>query len=188
MNYTYEGSIAQAIDAGYNGICDQGIYKGRLINKYLKFTEIGYFKFEFKIISKSSKYLQAGVIMMSKVFKADFYINGKKVAKPKGRFPKIELWENDVPSEFSVFVHLQEGAIYILNANAISITKELTYCRMMKGGCSIYIEKFNDYHYRLHCNDIEIDDDFDDLVFDISFIKYTDEQEWLSLAKSKENP
>lgn len=184
-NYTYEGSIAQALDAGYNGIVDQGMYQGKLINKYLEFTESGYFKFDFKILSKDSKYLQAIILMLNKTYNAEFYINGRKVPKPKGRFPKIELWENDVPTEFSVFVHLVEGTIYILNGCAVPVTPELAYCRMMQGGCAIYIEKSDNAHHRLHCNDIDIDDDFDDLVFDVTFTEFTDAQEWLTLAKRK---
>ena len=45
MNYTYEGSIAQAFDIGYNGVYGQGMYKGKLIHKYFKFIKFGYFKF-----------------------------------------------------------------------------------------------------------------------------------------------
>lgn len=185
MNYTYEGSIAQALDTGYNGdgVGEQGIYKGRLINKYLKFTETGYFKFDFEIVSKDSRYLQGIILGLSKPYEAEFYINGRKTPKLKGRFPKIELWENDAPNQFSVYVHLVEGTIYVHNGCAVPITPDLTYCRAQVGGCAIYIEKYDDNHYRLHCNDIDIDDDFDDLVFDFAFTQFTNAQEWLNLAK-----
>ncbi len=183
--YSYKGSIAEALDTGYNGVCDQGIYKGKLINKYLKFSKAGYYRFDFKIIDKNSKYLQAIVLMLTREFKADFYINGKKVPKPKGRFPTIELWENDVPNEFSAFVHLEEGNIYILNGNAVPVTSDLVYCRMMQGGCAIFIESLGENSFRLNCNDIDIDDDFDDFIFEVSYTEISDGQEWLAMAKKK---
>ena len=183
MYGTYKGSIAEALDTGYDGKVDQGLYKGKLINKYLKFSDKGYFRFDFKIDSTDSKFLQGIVIMLSRDFNADFYINGKKIAKPKGRFPKIELWENNVPQEFSVFVHLVEGDIYFLNGCAIPVTPELTYCRMMQGGCAIFIEQICENCYRLNCNDVEPDDDFNDLVYEVNWTKIFDGSQWLTAAK-----
>lgn len=180
----YKDSITEAFDIGYQGISGQGIYKGRIINRYLTFEAKGYYKFDFKIISKNSRNLQAIILLLSKEFTAEFYINGKKVKKPKGRFPKIQLWENDVPEEFSVYVHIEDGELDILNGCALPLST-VSYCIMLSGGCAIFIEKKEDNHYRLNCNDVDLDDDFDDFVFEVKFTEISDEQKWIELAKQK---
>lgn len=183
MYGTYKGSIAEALDTGYDGKVDQGMYKGKLINKYFKISEKGCYRFDFTIHSTDSKYMQGIVIMMSRDYSAEFYINGKKIAKPKGRFPKIELWENDVPKEFSVFVNLKEGCIYFLNGCAVPVTPELVYCRMMQGGCAIFIEKLSETRVIMNCNDVDVDDDFNDLVYELQWQTMVDESEWRTAAK-----
>ncbi len=161
----YKGSIAEVFEKN-----DSGIYKGKLINKYLSFRKNGDYKLDFKIVSKNSKYLQAIVLLLNSDFKGMFHINNKKIAKPKGKFPKIILWENDIPEEFSIYVHSEEGSFNILNGCTIPMNN-ISYCNMMTGGCAIIIETLGENHYRLNCNDVERDDDFDDLIFEVSYSK-----------------
>lgn len=176
---SYKGSIAEAFEHG-----DQGIYKGRLIHKYLEFSKLGYYKLDFKIIRKDSRYLQAIVLFLNDNFKGEFYINRKKEPKPKGRFPKITLWEDDVPEEFSVYVHIEEGCFDILNACRIPI-EQFKFGTMLSGGCAIIIENLGEDHYRLNCNDADRDDDFNDFIFEVKFTEFLDGENWLKLAKQK---
>ena len=37
----------------------------------------------------------------------------------------------------------------------------------------------------LRCNDVEYDDDFEDLVFEVKILDYDNEEEWLKEAKIK---
>ena len=60
----YKGSIAEVFEKN-----DSGIYKGKLINKYLSFRKNGDYKLDFKIVSKNSKYLQAIVLLLNSDFK-----------------------------------------------------------------------------------------------------------------------
>jgi hypothetical protein len=52
-------------------------------------------------------------------------------------------------------------------------------------GCAIVIDELGENQYRFNCNDVDRDDDFDDLVFDLSVVEFSDGQEWLKEAKTK---
>ena len=182
----YKGSIQEAFDLGYKqGLLGEGFYKGKHIYRFYRIDKAGYYRLDFSNIHTNSRMLQAIILEMSKKFKATFYIVGQRVKKPQGAYPRIQFWENDMPEKFSVYFHLEEGCVYIENACAQPLPTPVPYCSMGIAGCAIVIDELGENRYRFNCNDVDRDDDFDDLVFDLSVVEFSDGQEWLKEAKTK---
>ena len=58
----------------------------------------------------------------------------------------------------------------ICNGSDLTGTKQ--FCRSMHMGCAIYIEELGENKYRFNCNDHEIDDDFDDLIYEMEIVQF----------------
>ena len=137
----------------------------------------------FKLISSNSVNKQ-GIVLFFSDFQGELYVNNHKVKILKGfkhyLFKTQDLETNDLELQ----VYPNKGHLFF--GNASEDPKGIGYeCGAF--GCAFWIEAIDYYTYRFHCNDHEYDDDFDDLVFDVTITKYTDAKEWLSLAKSIEN-
>ena len=181
----YKGSIQEAIDLGYEqGLINEGFYKGKHIYRVYTFGKAGYYRFDFSNITTNSRMLQAIILEMSRHFKATFYIGGRRVKKPQGAYPRIQLWENDMPEKFSIYLSLDEGELHIYNGCAQPLPT-LSYCSMLAGGCAMTVDELGENRYRFNCNDVDRDDDFDDLIFDLSVVEFSDGQEWLKEAKTE---
>ena len=60
----------------------------------------------------------------------------------------------------------------------------LGFCSRMVGGMAMIPVKKGEACFRMNCNDMEFDDDFSDLVFDVRFTETETKEEWEKLAKT----
>lgn len=171
--------------------CSKRAENGETVISDLTLKKTGYWKVDFNIVSSDSKYLQAIVLDIPKGFKGTIYACGKKLKKPKGAFAHIAIWEYCNPKEFSLYIELNEGVFGVSNGissyNILSgklITEPLGFCSRRVGGCALIPEKTGDSCFRLYCNDMDFDDDFNDFVFDADFTEIETKEEWQKLAKT----
>lgn len=142
-------------------------YKGKKINAYYTFNKKGEYILRFKFISSSSNYLQAIIIHWDS-FEGQLFIDGVEAKKPKKKFPQTLLNEKYTPKQFEIKVILNSGEFRICNASDLLGDEKIW--RSLYGGCAMLIEEIGKNHYRFNCNDHEIDDDFDDLIFEMEII------------------
>ena len=143
-------------------------YKGKKINQCFVFDKKGEHILKFSLISSNSEYLQAIIIHWSS-FEGQLFINGEEVKKPKKRFPQTILDEKYAPKQFEIRVILHNGRFIICNGS--DLLGDESIWRSLYGGCAMIIEEIGENHYRFYCNDHEIDDDFDDFVFEMEIIE-----------------
>lgn len=152
---------------------DEIDYQGKLITRYYKFTEKGAYKFKFNFISKDSNYGQS-IEFLIENFVGDIFYNGKKMKKPRGKFPSIMHEIKNPPEYFEVDVVLQDGDLTI--CNGYSRPNLPGIWGYLYGGCAMHKVDLGENHYRFYCNDYEDDDDFDDLIFELEIIKVEEAQ------------
>ena len=143
-------------------------YKGRTINKYVKLTEPGEYVLRFTIIKNNSPFHQA-IVLFFNDFQGEYYLNGAKRPLPKGAFPKENFWTDTMPQTTEVALRIRKGNVVICNGSDPLGTKQI--CHSLVWGCAIFLEKIGENSFRFNCNDHEIDDDFDDLIFEMEIIK-----------------
>lgn len=144
-------------------------YKGKQINKYYELLNPGQYTIQFTFKEINSMINQAIVLYLLD-FSGDFYVDGKKQIIPPKRFPGFSFWFGTSPSEFEVSIKLDKGKVLICNGSDLTGTKQ--FCRSMHMGCAIYIEEIRENKYRFNCNDHEIDDDFDDLIYEMEIVQF----------------
>ena len=178
-------------DACGGAFCRGRAEKGEAVVTNFWNVKKGYWKVDFKIISADSKYLQAVLLLLGRGFKGSVYTCGKRVKKPKGAFACIAIWEYCNPREFSFYVENKEGDFGISNGlssynNLSGKTAEepLGFCSRIVGGMAMIPVKKGEACFRMNCNDMEFDDDFSDLVFDVRFTETETKEEWEKLAKT----
>ena len=77
--------------------------------------------------------------------------------------------EKYAPKQFEIRVILHNGRFIICNGS--DLLGDESIWRSLYGGCAMIIEEIGENHYRFYCNDHEIDDDFDDFVFEMEIIE-----------------
>ena len=92
----------------------------------------------------------------------------KRLKKGRRRFPQIIFEETWAPKEFELEIILEEGDIGISNGYSKTDVGRID-CFM--GGCAMIKEELGEDKFRFYCNDIDWDDDFDDLIFDLEIEK-----------------
>lgn len=147
---------------------DQIEYKGKLINKCYKINKPGSYGINFKFIQSNSKHKQAIAVYFLD-FIGQCYESGDEVKLPKTRFPHLVFWEDTAPKEIHMKINIEKGCVLICNGSDLLGNKQI--CRAMYAGCAVFIEELDHNKFRFHCNDHEIDDDFDDLIFDVEIKK-----------------
>ena len=100
--------------------------------------------------------------------KGKIFWNGKRLKKERRRFPQIIFEETWVPKEFELEVILEEGNIAISNG-CLRPTTETIACFV--DDFAMIKEKLGEDKFRFYCNDIDWEDDFDDLIFDLEIEK-----------------
>lgn len=144
-------------------------YHGEIIRRYYKLTDEGQYNIRFTFVESNSNINQAIVIHFVD-FMGDVWVENKKVDLTGNGFPVCSFWMDTAPNHFNVQINMEKnGIVYICNGSDLLGTKQI--CRSLRGGCAMRIEQLTENTFRMHCNDHESDDDFDDLVFDMEIEK-----------------
>ena len=145
------------------------MHNGKKINAFFRYDKKGIYRLRFDFLSTASPYRQAVVLHLSE-FHGRIFMDGKEIAiAKKKRFPQIVFSEADsinAPNYIEMTIELQDGDIAICNGSEHPEIEGLW--TTLYGGCAMIIEQLDTLHYRFYCNDRENDDDFDDLIFELS--------------------
>jgi len=177
-------------DAYAGNFCKARAENGEPVISRLWNMKAGYWKVDFKILSKDSKCLQSIGLVPGRGFKGSFYMCGKRVKKPVGAFAMFSIWEYCNPNEFSVYIESKEGGFGITNGlssyNILTektIEEPLGFYSVSVGGMAMIPEKIGEAHFRMNCNDMDFDDDFNDFIFDVKFTEIKIKEEWTRLVR-----
>lgn len=170
---------------------------GTIFYRFIRIEKKGNYQLRFKFIKVNSLYKQGIAIGFSKnpVFKGSIHLNGERLEKAKKRVNYV-IEEGMFPNnEFTLSIQNEEEFITLSGASDFlgdysglldkvskltgksqlenkSFTSGVTAANMY--GNAFWIEVISDKCYRFHCNDHELDDDFDDLVFEFEVICFND--------------
>lgn len=142
-------------------------YKGKKVNRFYTYDRKGTHILRFTFVSTNSVNEQGITFHLSR-FKGEMYINDEKIKIRKSRFPQLMFDEKNTPKQFEVKVILEDGDITICNCCTHPNCPEIW--DSLLEGCAMIIEKLGEDSFRFHCNDMENDDDFDDLIFDMQIL------------------
>lgn len=165
--------------------------EGKTFYRSYEFVEIGKHRLKIKIISVNSPYRQGLAFSFSKdpKFKGSLDINGKRFVPEKRNLSYVlpVSFPDDV--EFILDLNIENGSFYLSNASDYlddypelveQISRQTGRSRDQFRGCSytsglsgyssgnaFWIEALSEMCNRFYCNDHEMDDDFNDLIFDL---------------------
>ena len=165
---------------------------GKVFYRSYKVEEQGEFRLNIRVVSINSPYRQAIAFSLSSSpkFKGSILINGQKFQAEKKKLNyvmPVVLPDND---EIIMDFDIAEGYVRLANASDFlddypemieKISAQTGRTRDQFRGCSytsgfsagylygnaFWMEQLSDNRYRFHCNDHQMDDDFDDLIFDL---------------------
>lgn len=148
-------------------------YKGETIYGMYNYDLKGRHTVKFKLIYANPN-RERGLHLFIHHFKGEIYHeDGKKQDKPKSKsiYAEIELpervWRNNGRNEIISTIDLKDGYIGIENGIYDEQGKYFivsTYWGAMK------TEQISPTITRFYCNDTELEDDFDDLIFDLEIL------------------
>ena len=147
-------------------------YKGKQVSSFYRYDKKGKYRLKFTFVSTNSQHEQS-IILHLDGFKGKIFWNGKRLKKERRRFPQIIFEETLAPKEFELEIILEEGDIEISNGYSKTDVGRID-CFM--GGCAMIKEELGEDKFRFYCNDIDWDDDFDDLIFDLEIEKVAYEE------------
>lgn len=143
-------------------------YKKEKIYAIYRYNKLGNHKVKFRFISSNRKREQC-IILIGDNKICDIKYNGKRYNFPKRKFTTCDLFEKDFGKEFILEINLKCDTIGICNG-AILKAGDLNLVRFCNEGCAMKIEDISENKKRFYCNDYEINDDFNDLIFEIEFL------------------
>lgn len=142
-------------------------YKGKQVSSFYRYDKKGKYRLKFTFVSTNSQHEQS-IILHLDGFKGKIFWNGKRLKKERRRFPQIIFEETWAPKEFELEIILEEGDIAISNG-CLRPRSDMITCFVE--GCAMIKEELGEDKFRFYCNDIDWDDDFDDLIFDLEIEK-----------------
>jgi len=133
-------------------------YKGKMIRLY-DYFKIPYkrTKLKLKFIKTNSEWKQGISIAFRK--KGFFYFKKQKIKKG------IHLWEHTAPNEVVFEVETKEKEILIYNV----WEDEDKFVQTGHNGAALFFEQIENGK-RYYCNDGHPDDDFDELIFELTVV------------------
>ena len=165
---------------------------GKTFYRSYKFDRIGKSRLTITIVSINSTYRQAIAFSLSSKpkFKGCLFINGERFLQEKKQQNYVMAVDLLDKVEIIMDLELQEGYLRLSNASDFlddypelieQISTQTGRMREQFRGCSytsgfsagflygnaFWMEQISDTRYRFHCNDHKLDDDFDDLIFDL---------------------
>lgn len=165
---------------------------GKVYYRFYRIETQGKYRLVIRIISINSEYNQGIAFSFSRTpkFKGTLFLNGHKfVPEKRDRhyvFPVTYPEKNEIVMDLD----LLEGYFFLANASDFlddypdlieKISQQTGRSREQFRGCSytsgftasnlygnaFWVESLSKNLYRFHCNDHRMDDDFDDLIFDL---------------------
>lgn len=161
---------------------------GTRVYRSCRLDRPGSYELHFRFVEFNSPYRQALQLSFSRdpKFKGKAWLNGEKLPILRKRTESYLFKEDGVPdNEFIIKLDMTEGYISLRNASNLlrkddDIRKrffEMTgreldesKAESFTGGRyanAFWVEKLENHVYRFHCNDHEMDDDFNDFIFDL---------------------
>ena len=172
---------------------------GKTFYRYYKLEINGRYQLKLRYISKNSIYKQGIAIGFTTEpkFKGYLRINDVSIDVPrKKHFYHIISEEVFVNNELQIELYIKDGGIVFSSAsnifgddiieqisqmtgkNKAEIAKDVFtsgFSAVNRYGNAFWIEEISEKHYRFHCNDHEMDDDFDDFIFDVEIESFSKE-------------
>ena len=173
-------------------------HDGKVFYRSYKIEQHGRFQLKLQVVSIKSAYRQAIAFSLSSSpkFKGTLLINGQKFIPEKKNSNYVMPVAFPDKIEITMDFDVVEGYIRIANASDFlddypelierisqqtgrsreqfrgnSYTSGFTAAHLY--GNAFWVESLSKNRYRFHCNDHKMDDDFDDLIFDLE-MKYTE--------------
>lgn len=166
---------------------------GKVFYRSYKIKNQGQFQLAINVIAINSTYRQAIAFSLSKSpkFKGTLFINGEEFIPEKKKINYIMPVLLPNKSEIIMELDVGEGFIRLANASDFlddypelieKISQQTGKSRdQFRGnsyasgftaanlyGNAFWVETLSENCYRFHCNDHKMDDDFDDLIFDLA--------------------
>ena len=151
-------------DAAFNG---KNTYEenGRIHYRWYYPEFRGNYTLTFRFISTNSPLPQGVSLFVSSDFKGKMYLNGRELQPLKSTFAHYTFKVDEFPEkEFTLRVCSAAGKIILANTSQRH-NSDSWDCAVY--GYALWVEELEENHYRFHCNDVDWDDDYDDLIFDI---------------------
>lgn len=166
---------------------------GKVFYRSHKIDRHGKFRLKIQVVSINSPYRQAIAFILSTApkFKGTILINGQKFTPQKRKnIDYIMPVAFPDKTEITMELEVEEGYICIANASDFlddypdlieKISAQTNRMRDQFRGCSytsgfspgllygnaFWMENLSETCWRFYCNDHKMDDDFDDLIFDV---------------------
>ena len=155
-----------------------------------------------QLIEINSPYRQGVAFSLSSspAFKGKIWINGNEwpIDKRKRISHVLPVSENKPYDSLTMDIDLKEGYLRIANASDFlddypeliaKVSAQTGRSREQFRGCTFtsgfaaanlygnafWVEDISEKRYRFHCNDHKMDDDFDDMIFDMEIMDAKDE-------------
>lgn len=145
-------------------------YKGKKILRFYKFERIGKFRLQFKFVERNSPFGQ-GIAIGFTSYSGPIYVNGKKREMARKVFKDIYMIQEAYPDGFYIDVKIRNDNEFITVKNCSDSIGTGEFYDSLIEGRAMYIEQIGENKLRFYCNDHEIDDDFDDLIFDMEIME-----------------
>ncbi len=142
-------------------------YKGKKIIKLFRFCEKGRFILKFDYVKSNAKNDQSLVIFFTD-FKGKMMVDGKEIKPHSKSFPQISFWKGKPKPTICLDLIIESGRIAIANRGQ---SEDSEFYHSLVFGCAMMPEQISENKYRFYCNDHKINDDFDDLIFDLEITK-----------------
>jgi len=165
---------------------------GRTIYRSHKIEKRGKFRLVLRVVSINSTYRQGIAFCLSTEpkFKGMLFINGTRFVGEKKQLNYVMPVELPDNTEIILDLDIEEGHLRLANASDFlddypemieRISAQTGRPREQFRGCSytsgfsagflygnaFWVDRISENYYRFYCNDHQMDDDFDDLIFDM---------------------
>ena len=165
---------------------------GKVFYRTYKVEKQGKFRLKIRVVSINSPYRQAIAFSLSSSpkFKGSILINGRKFQAETKKLNYVMPVALPNNNEIIMDFDIAEGYVRLANASDFlddypemieKISAQTGRTRNQFRGCSytsgfsaghlygnaFWMEQLSDNRYRFYCNDHQMDDDFDDLIFDL---------------------
>lgn len=166
---------------------------GKVFYRSYMIEKQGKFRLKLRVVSINSHYRQAIAFRLSSSpkFKGSVWINGQKFRAEKKKTNYVMPVSLPDKTEILMDFEIAEGYVWLANASDFlddypelieKVSAQTGRTREQFRGCSytsgfaasafaygnaFWMEQLANDQYRFHCNDHQMDDDFDDMVFDL---------------------